>query len=779
MRDSWIKVADLDMKLVLDGTMPIGEFEENLSDRGRWIVVDAEFRWYVGLRDEFAAIIRADGQAALAADPLMPVAEWLAQMGARYAAHTSNLAAPSAVDLAIADHIGTPYDRAISRGEFGTLTLWERRGESSNPSLMDDRSPQRVTVTRSEKRPGMRPPREWSADYHFDLIRMPRHVGVGAGDGDEAPHVGADAFELPDDGSFEAASPMPEPMPEEAASPGVLAAEAAAPAFPDLVIDEEPPGGRWINAILEDHDADEPLEFGEVYTLAISIDRDESVDEGAVGGAKAAPLLRDPASDITVTVSLSSTEFEIPQAQWPLKITKDGLSKGKVRFQIEPKITRGVGRLTAVIHRDNNFVQQLDIVLQIGEKTEEGTSVNSLGRPVEAARTLSRRDMGLSIQPSAGGGFDCMMWGVAASMAHLPISAAELAQGIDDLRAAVFSVIDAKNSQGGSPFLTGVVIPPNASAAGLKVMAEAGYRLFQSLFFHPASDLQCKAMGNSLIKKITGAGEGFTLQVVARDFPVPWSLLYVTPKWDPNNIQWERFVGASLVVEQIPLCNDSNQGDTRIPGKPDGLKVSLNFNGDIDKNFNCTVIADQQAYWSNICKTSPGVSAVTHMNSSSFISALSNPAVADQIIYFYCHAESQGLGAPGGPGLSRLVYSTQDTVTLNQLNLNAPLQDRLTGAPLVFINACESGLLSPLFYNGFVPYFLGKGARGVIGTECKVPALFAEAWAERFFEEFLRGAALGETVHKLRNEFFNTHKNPLGLLYGVHCNADTQIDPLP
>jgi hypothetical protein len=57
--------------------------------------------------------------------------------------------------------------------------------------------------------------------------------------------------------------------------------------------------------------------------------------------------------------------------------------------------------------------------------------------------------------------------------------------------------------------------------------------------------------------------------------------------------------------------------------------------------------------------------------------------------------------------------------------------------------------------------------------------LFASEWAKRFFDEFLGGSPIGETVLKLRNELFAKSGNPLGLLYGVHCNADTQIHPLP
>jgi hypothetical protein len=64
----------------------------------------------------------------------------------------------------------------------------------------------------------------------------------------------------------------------------------------------------------------------------------------------------------------------------------------------------------------------------------------------------------------------------------------------------------------------------------------------------------------------------------------------------------------------------------------------------------------------------------------------------------------------------------------------------------------------------------------VIGTECDTPAYFAMDWAHHFFERFLGGQPLGETVLGLRQHYL-AHGNPLGLLYAVHCDTDTIVDP--
>jgi hypothetical protein len=57
------------------------------------------------------------------------------------------------------------------------------------------------------------------------------------------------------------------------------------------------------------------------------------------------------------------------------------------------------------------------------------------------------------------------------------------------------------------------------------------------------------------------------------------------------------------------------------------------------------------------------------------------------------------------------------------------------------------------------------------------PLLFAIKWADAFFDRFLYGTPVGETVLELRRDFVGDHGNPLGLIYAVHCDADTQIAP--
>jgi hypothetical protein len=206
------------------------------------------------------------------------------------------------------------------------------------------------------------------------------------------------------------------------------------------------------------------------------------------------------------------------------------------------------------------------------------------------------------------------------------------------------------------------------------------------------------------------------------------------------------------------------------------LVVSLNVNADIDEDMGAPLVAGQRHYWEEISQ-SGGAQVVVRETGDEVAQALADTATPDQVFYFYCHAVSKSLSEGGGPDSSALVLSGGRRLTLGDLYIDAPLKKILAGAPLVFINACESAELSPLFYDGFVRYFMAKGARGVIGTECETPALFAAEWARRFFDQFLAGESLGRIFLDLRREFYDQHNNLLGLLYALYVDGDTQIVP--
>lgn len=566
---------------------------------------------------------------------------------------------------------------------------------------------------------------------------------------------------------------------------GGLLGEEAATAAPDLPMsagaepgpEPQPDAGeasRWINARIEDHPAGTALRLAQTYTLAFAIEAVADSNLGASGSAPSAAPATD--AEYALTVQLDSDDFSIGDRQRPLRVLPGGLSAGKARFDITP-LHDGAGRITATFHKDGNFVQRMVLTLQVGDAAHAQPDVQRTGRPLAALATLRRRDIGISVEPAPGGGFECTVWGMAQARAKLPIQDTELADAIEQLRRALMKVVTRQDDAGTYPFQDAIAIAPAERDAALRVLAKAGFTLYRLLFHHPAADRQCKEIGDWLCRQARDPALVLDLQVIGTSFPVPWALLYLAERWDDATLDWDGFLGMRHVVEQIPLQNDMGLVDGRIEEADDGLSVSLNLNLDIDRQMSLDVVQRQAAYWDTLAASRPTLRVTRRTTGAALLGALGDPRTDDEILYLYCHATAVGLDGAGGPNASSLRLDADTSLTLQDLNLYADTDRKLAGHPLVFINACESADLSPLFYNGFVPYFMSKGARGVIGTECKMPALFAAEWARAFFDALLAGKPLGDTVLALRRSFLSDHGNPLGLLYGLHCNADTQVVP--
>jgi hypothetical protein len=246
---------------------------------------------------------------------------------------------------------------------------------------------------------------------------------------------------------------------------------------------------------------------------------------------------------------------------------------------------------------------------------------------------------------------------------------------------------------------------------------------------------------------------------------VPWGLLYFGDTSDGAAIDPELFLGMRHVVEQIPLQTGMLVDDTVIDSGNPSLAVSVNVNADIDGGkLNLDGVAKQLAYWNDFADVGRHPThrrAATDARRAARRASRRRAGPADVPLLSRGHERARRPrrhSQRGVPAHGRRARHARRPVS------RVADVEAAAGNPLVFINACESAELRPEFYDGFIPYFMAKGARGVVGTECKTPAIFASEWALRFFPRFLDGAPLGDLFLELRREFHTKHGNPLGLL---------------
>lgn len=518
--------------------------------------------------------------------------------------------------------------------------------------------------------------------------------------------------------------------------------------------------GAWINSEFERHPRHTPLIENETYILAFWIAPTESA--ATIAGLEY-KLQKDDAP-IALTIQLVSDDFTIAQPIQLLVVESKGVSLGRARFDVSPKRS-GTLTLDAIVLKDGNLIQKVRMSVNAGAAGEAVSKVASLGRTTTPARA-KRRDLTLEFERVADG-FRVAAYGDARpTRGKLLMTDAALEALIGRPRAALQEMV---NTVAGQRYVyqEAEPVPPDAAAAAEQAIARAGYRLFKDLFFSAGADDDVKAIGRKLIAA-AGEPSPLRIQVTTNQVFLPWAILYPVDKFDAAAVDAERFLGMRHIVEQVPLVRLPAAFDEDIQHDRK-LFVGLNVNRSIDADFRIDAVQKQLAYWEQLAQGG-ATSVIVRDTGQAVAAAMLDSNTPDHVTYCYCHAFAEGEEA--------MEFGDGVRMTLEQLNSDEPVEAvAYTAKPLFFINACNSATLSPLFYDGFVPYLLSKGARGVIGTECTVPAIFAARWATRFFSAFLNGAEVGDTVLALRRRFHAEDRNILGLAYALYCNMNTRIDP--
>lgn len=505
-----------------------------------------------------------------------------------------------------------------------------------------------------------------------------------------------------------------------------------------------------------------PLVKEQSYYLTFFVD--SVVSEAHIGGSdtEIRPQWFGEEDEIGLTIQLKSDDFSFDYEAKNLYVPRTGRSD-KERFQITP-LHDGACQITAVVLKGTAFVQVITLKFHVGPLF----TAETLGHDLDSAPKVAPRDLHLTFLPE-NDGYRVILSGPVAATAHLPLNRRYLAHLVARARQTLLDIVHFEMGDV-RLYQTRIDIPTAVAERTLPMLANAGYDLFDQIFYGPGHDLAARAIGDALRRM--AREQDLHIQIFSQNFMLPWGIMYVGD--DPDEPDPQMFLGLRHIIEHIPLQPNMQVFDHEIDIS-DGLHVGLNVNTDIDTQMGQPIIQRQLDSWQAITQAHSQVKVDVRKDHLSVLEALNTGEARDEIMYFYCHAESFDLNEPdkGTPAYSRLIFNNHQALTLRKLGRNREL---LAGQPLVFINACESAELSPEFYDGFVPYFVNKGARGVIGTECETPALFAEEFAKRFFELFLKGElSLGEIFLQLRQEFYNDHHNLMGLVYALYVDGDTKL----
>jgi hypothetical protein len=155
----------------------------------------------------------------------------------------------------------------------------------------------------------------------------------------------------------------------------------------------------------------------------------------------------------------------------------------------------------------------------------------------------------------------------------------------------------------------------------------------------------------------------------------------------------------------------------------------------------------------------------------------------DQIHHLACHCETD-LGSIEQSMLRFADKTGEAEFDLTLRDLGAGFLDLIdegrlrdvANLPVVFLNACESSVVTPMTAASFPAHFLQFNSRGVLGTETAIPDVVAAEYARHFYTSLFAGWEIGSAVLHARRILLATRGNPLGILYSYYGNPRLQLE---
>ena len=305
-------------------------------------------------------------------------------------------------------------------------------------------------------------------------------------------------------------------------------------------------------------------------------------------------------------------------------------------------------------------------------------------------------------------------------------------------------------------------------------LAMAGQELFDYIFLG-SGDAVLAEIGQGL--RAASAERELVITIHSEEFFLPWGMVYTHPSTteelaaDGSNFHWGGFWGHRHILEHNPeryplaVCLRA-EGSTLI-------QTGINVDESID-DAGVPCIAPQLAYFQTLARLDRRV-----RNSKPLLkTAFSKPPFSDRIVYFCCHGTAAG--DPENPNLADAGLSLTDQQAITGFDLVAWLKQRLLESrPVVFINTCQGGQMSTLFYRTIAAELLKRDAAALVGAQVDVPTVFAQRYAVEFFGRFLHEQtplALGPLVRELTRLFLDKHRNPLGLVYSLYHGTDCRVE---
>ena len=645
-----------------------------------------------------------------------------------------------------------------------------------------------------------------ASDFFRDLVRGARTKATRKSEPVRL-YRGAPSWPLTPEELLAHAPPTPPATRADVISAGLELVEALSARAEVHIAAEGIHEPRYLNTLFTEADgetalpADEPLVHDQPYILYVDVSpqRKGLGEDDVPFPDQVLDQCWDEAQTLPLTVVAASRDFDVEPLVQTLELPRQGPSDG-VRFAVRPLLFEGHGFIKLEIFYQGYLLQskQVEALIVPAPSAEVPASL----RPVQTARitftTTARLDPdGLLLLPervltvdverdSRDGSIDFRFLDRTRGDEELAyydtrLQPEALGQAIAGVRKQLQLTVTGEVRDGET--ITGYQYVLDSDDALLNTwlprLAHAGRYLYRALLpetrGHPPDEDQGERLRAAL-------QPGVVIQVnpVLGVVTIPWALLYERELKlvDSRTRVCERFVtcgpdcadcpyvedayvvcpyafwGYRYALEQLP-CWVSGE----LPQPPALVREIANSR---PLHFNLNVWRDFLLWRDHLPKIEAAgqVQALVAEEIPQLEAVWADHSPDLDVVYFYSHG---GVDEVLGQPYLELSDGRIDSLFLEASHLSWPHN------PLVFLNGCATGDYGPESYVSLIDNFRAAGASGVVGTECPVPELFAEAYAATLFPRVFRGEPLGQAMLVVRLNFLREKKNPLGLVYTLYA----------
>lgn len=304
------------------------------------------------------------------------------------------------------------------------------------------------------------------------------------------------------------------------------------------------------------------------------------------------------------------------------------------------------------------------------------------------------------------------------------------------------------------------------AGVGLERLAEAGTLLYEALF-HSHDESTVEQVKSWLTRKKKPYRIHF---IVEGRIHIPWGLVY---DGDTKNLDaseeyhsiekyqdfWCIKHFLSTVYFRIPPVASEN-----IPADEFCI-LPLFHKGVFDRvvpSLEETERAAMEHLFAAFCKSSSFNSPL--FTSLNFFELWRELMLSSSLVYICCHADQ-----------TRLALDTNDTINIDDMQLKLKLKSGTDqeSTRFLFLNGCSTAVGNSK--GGFIEATGNTGFYGFIGTECKVPDVFAVRFGIDFIISLLY---TGKPIFQIMDELRRKHW-PLSLIYGIYCYPSLKVCPSP